>query len=316
MKLVRNVVVTAVVATCLWHVPANAVWVWTPETGRWINPARQPRATPEEQLNYARQLTRNGDYDEALEQFERFFEFYGDTDIADRAQFEKAQCLESAGEHLEASREYQKVIANWPDTKLFSEVIAKEYEIGDRFYELAREDKDKFFLFRNRNLKRAVEVYNQVIENQRYTEEAAEARYKIGLCYFSRGRYDDARFEYDDLLEQYPASKWTPLALYGLAMCRYHGVMPAVYDQERTEEALTAFQRFVDEYSDNPRVPDAKVKILELQEIVAEKKFRIAEHYLNRGRENSAKMYFLAVLEDYPETSWAERARPFLEESE
>jgi len=292
---------------------ANAVWVWTPETGRWVNPKSQPKETPEAQLEYASQLRLAGDYEEALGEYEKFFKFYPDSDLCPQAQFQIGELYEARGDYERASKEYQKVVSNWRASKLFDKVVEKQYEIADRFYQEEMARKRRFRLFRGRYLRRAIRIYEQVIENAPFGPAAAQAQYRIAECYFASGHYLEATYEYQKVLDEYPSSEWAGQAMYGLAMCYYEQALPAEYDQTIARKSVEQFQLFAGLYPDDPKTEEAAHRIADLREEMARQQLVVAAYYEKIQRPDSARVYYRTVVAKYPGTQAADEAKEKLE---
>ena len=288
---------------------AHAVWVWSPETGRWINPKDQPRETPEAQLEYASQLRLAGDYEEARTEYEKLFRFYPDSDLCPEAQFQVGQLYEAMGDYERASKEYQKVIANWRASNLFDKVIAKQYEIADRFYQQELARLGRFRLLRGRYLRKAIHIYEQVIEDAPFGPAAAQAQYRIAECYFALGQYLEATYEYQKVLDEYPSSEWAGQAMYGLGMCYCKQALPAEYDQTLAHKAIEQFELFGEMYPDDPKTDEAGARIAELREEIARQQLVIARFYEKVEKPDSAQIYYRIVVAKYPNTDAAAEAR-------
>lgn len=292
---------------------AWAAWTWTPETGRWVNVKRLPKETPELQVEYARSLFLEGKYKQALEETEKFGKFYPSSDAADDNQFLRGEIRMKQGSYKAAAKEFQQVLVNYPDTDLYQQAIANQYTIGDKFYEDGQAKMNKkWALMKKRPLKRALEVYGMVIENQPFTPEAAQAQYKIGLCHYARKEYTEAAFEYRRVMEDYAASDWVDEAGFGLAMCYYDGSRPAVYDQTNTVLAVRAIDDFKGQFPGDARGTELDGKRAEMREKLAESQLRQADFYVKRREFMAARIYYELVAKDYADTSAAAKAGEWL----
>ncbi len=294
---------------------AQAQWRWTPQTGRWVNIKNLPKETPELQVEYARSLFMKERYKEAYRETEKFEEFYGDTEYADDNQFLRGEIRLAQGKHLAAAREFQQVVANYPDTDLFDAVISKQYEIGDDLYQQGTARANRWWpLFRERPLKRAAEVYGMVIRNQPFTPEAAEAQYKVGLCHYAREGYVEAAYEYRRVVEDYSGSEWVDEASEGLAMCYYGMSLPAAYDQGPSELAINAIDDFKVRFPGDARVADLDAKRVEMREGIASQRLQSAQFYERRREFASARLYYEIVVAEYGETEAGKTAQTWLDE--
>ncbi|GMU92554.1 MAG: hypothetical protein AMXMBFR4_16120 [Candidatus Hydrogenedentota bacterium] len=316
MRSIWGWIGVAVAATLVWQQGAEAQWTWSPQTGRWINIKRLPKETPELQVEFARSLMVQGDYKKALRETDKFQNYYSDTDWADDNQYLRGEIKMAQGEYMAAAKEFQQVVAAYPGSDLFDNVIAKQYEIGDYFYErgTANLDKSWWHLFRKRPFRRAITVYAMVIDNQPFTDAAAEAQYKIGLCHYTLEEYTEAAFEYQRVIEDYAASQWVDEASFGLAMCHYNASLPPAYDQSPSLLAIEAIDRFKSKYPGDSRAAELDPKRAEMVNRVAEQRLRTAKFYEKRRKFDSAAICYEVVVEQFPGTQSAAEAEAWLKQ--
>ncbi|NIA14673.1 MAG: outer membrane protein assembly factor BamD [Nitrospiraceae bacterium] len=298
---------------CVLSFSAVAQWTWTPQTGRWINLKNLPKETPELQVEYARSLLLEGDLKKAIRETNKFDSFYGDTDMADRNQFVRGEIRMAQDKPLAASQEFQLVVSSYPDTSLYGDVIAKQYEIGDSLYEKGQAKLDKRWrMFRKRPFKQAIQVYSLVIDSQPFTDEAAEAQYKVGLCHHTREEYVEAAYEYRRVIEDYTGSDWVDDASYGLATCYSDASLPPAYDQEPSRLAIDAIDEFTARYEGDDRVAELKEKRVVMRENIAQQRLQTAQFYEKRRNFKAARIYYKVVAENFEDTATAQTALQWL----
>lgn len=304
--------VAGVLLLVLFCAGADAALIWTPQTGRWIDPRRQPKETPALQFQYAEELLANGDTEKAINEYNKVLRYFPDSNYCDLAQYSIGRALEAQGSYEEAVEEYQKVIDDYPNTQLFGHVLDKQRSIADHFFDLGVQREERFTLFRGSNFDKAIETYRKVIDNQPFTELSAEAQYRIGLCYTKLELYDEASVEYQKVIDFYPASKWTMEAAYGCAECKFFQSLPCEYDKTAAEEAIEKFSYFLRAYPESSRAEEARAKLEQLQETAAEHEYQIGLFYHHNMKYDSARLYFDSIVREYPETQCASKARETL----
>ena len=52
-----------------------AYWVWTPKTGKWINPKYAVKDTPKQQMEWAMGFYEAGEYKRAISEFQKLILF-------------------------------------------------------------------------------------------------------------------------------------------------------------------------------------------------------------------------------------------------
>lgn len=304
---------------------AMAQWTWTPETGRFVNLKSMPKETPELQVNHARSLMLEGRYRDALRQTEKFEKFYGSGEKADENQFLRGEIEFRDESYVDAAEEFQKVVTSYPDSPLYDDVIGMQYEIGDAMFDLGRETEAKrentsalkFGFFRHRfgkrHYKRAIDVYAMVIDNQPFTDEAAQAQYKVGRCHFAREEYVESAFEYRRVLEDYAGSEWVADAGYGLARSYEEMSLEPSHDQAPSYLAIEAVEDFTVRYPADARVGPLNAMSDAMLEKIAEQRYRTAKFYERRQKIDSARVYYEITAGRFSGTRAAGKAQDWLE---
>ena len=314
MPMHTRIALLLALVTSLGGLNAQAQWTWTPQTGRWVNVKQLPKETPQLQLEYARGFLLEGDYSKAWRETNKFIKFYDDSEYLDDNQFLRGEIRIAQGKWLSGAKEFQTLLSAYPDTNHYDDAIAKQYEIGDMFFDRGQlRMKKRWTVWKKRPLRRAVEVYSMVIENQPFTANAAKAQYQVGLCRYTTENYLEAAFDYRRVIEDYPGSDWVDEASYGLAMCYYDMSLPADYDQTPSQLTIDAIDSFANRYPSDERVAGLLTKQDEMQERIAQQQLLNAKFYEKRRLFGSAKIYYELVVEKYPESNAANDARSWLE---
>jgi TolA-binding protein len=79
-----------------------AYWIWTPKTGKWINPKYSVKPTPQEQLAFAKIAYDTKDYKTAMAEFKKLIRYYPKSLEASEAQFYIGSCYENMNQPYEA----------------------------------------------------------------------------------------------------------------------------------------------------------------------------------------------------------------------
>lgn len=289
----------------------EAFWVWTPKSQKLVNPKYAVKDSPKQQFDWAISFYDEGDYARAAEEFLRLVSYYKNSELAPEAQYYAASSYKSAGKHYLAFQNYQKVIDNYPFTKRIDEIIKAQYEIGEIFFNKYSATLMGVELMTD--IEKAIEIFNQVIDNMPYSDLADNAQFMIGSCYKRLQQYNEAVEAFQKLIHEYPTSDLIEEARYEVAQCTYLSSLKADYDQEPTDEAIEEFKRYSMKSMDKELREEADQTIALLKEKKAESLFKSAEFYERQKRYRSAALYYRQILTDYPETSYAVLAKIRLE---
>jgi outer membrane assembly lipoprotein YfiO len=287
---------------------AQAFWIWTPETGKWINPKYDVKPSPEDQLAYAHSFYGAGKYGEAKREYQKLLKVYPKAREAAEAQFYIGRVWEELKKYFEAVEAYQKVIDRYPFSDLGPKVVERQYFIANLLLEGKGKDSHyaSSLLGTDYNV---VEIFRKVIKNDPYGSYAPASQYKIGLFLLQKMEYQAARDEFEKTMNDYPDSKWAESARYQIAVADAKRSVKPQYDQNVTNIAVEGFKDFVKTNPESELSKEAKAEIDRLRVKEAENAFVVAKYYEKNKQVKAAKIYYQGVMDKYSDTNWAEKAR-------
>jgi len=97
-------------------------------------------------------------------------------------------------------------------------------------------------IFRDVNYPRAIELFQEVIDNYPYSEFATLAELKIADVYFEQERFEEAGSYYQDFVELHPTHERVDYALYRQGLSAHERVKSADRDQTATKDAIEQFK--------------------------------------------------------------------------
>ena len=311
----RKILIFLMIASiCIMAKTCFSYWVWTPESGKWENPKYAAKDTPEEQLVYAKGFYEKSNFKASLREFKKLVKYYPLSKEAPTAQYYIGRIMEDLDRHYEAFKTYQKVIDLYPYTELVDEVIEREFKIGELFFlgkkinvlgPLKVPAKDK-----------AIEIFKVVADNAPYGKYAEMSIFNAGLAYKDISDYDNAIMMFKDIIDKYPNSELIDKARYQLAKCSKEVSLKADYDQTPTVIAREEFEDFIKKHPESDLSDEAKGIIDKLKHKEAQNAYNIAEFYENRRVLESAVIYYRDIVQNYPDTEWAQKAMERLSEIE
>lgn len=154
----------------------------------------------------------------------------------------------------------------------------------------------------------AADAFETVVSIGRGTDIGQEAQFLLAESYYNNRRYLIAASEYDRYASFYPRSERRELVDFKAAVCYYNLSPRYKLDQTYTRQAVERFRLFNSRYPNSERVAEASDYIIELRNKLARKQYEAAEFYKRTNRFNAAIVYHDLVIDNYPESVWAERA--------
>jgi len=309
----RRIILIIFLLIALGVSPAYSYWLWTPKTGKFVNPKDLPKPTPKEQFEYAKSFYDIKRYDDAIREFKKLLKAYPKSFEASESQYYLGSIEQARGNLYEAYQAYQKVIDKYPFSERIQEINGLEYKIADAFMNGAKRKALGITLPVDNP---AIEIFTKIIENSTYGPLAASAQYKLGLVLKAQLSYYEAEEAFGKVVSNYPASEWAPAAKFQIATCRAAESQGPEYDQGAMQEAKQKFEEFVLEHPDAVLSKEAEKNILNLKDKEAASEYNIACFYEKQKALEAAKIYYTDVINTYPDTQWAIKAAEKLKDLE
>jgi len=287
----------------------HGAWIWTPESGQWINPKHAVKDSAEEQFKWAMDFYNAKDYKRAITEFGKLVRFYPNSLHAPQAQYYVGRAYDDTEEYYHAYLAYQKVIEAYPYAKNREEIIKRQYDIGVLFYEGQKAKILGVALLPATD--KSIEIFEQVIRSSPYGEYADKAQFKIGEAYKKSGRFAEATIAFQKLVNEYPRSNLLKETNYQIANCAYMASLDASYDQETTNKAIEKFEDFVmaSGSKDNDNLfKEADEALKKLKEKKAQSLYETARFYEKTGHRQSAAIYYKDLVNNYPDSSLAKES--------
>lgn len=305
----RNIVLSALFLAFFPSV-SPADWIWTPETGKFINPKWAVKPTPQDQLEYAQSFRDQGNCKKAMAEFKKLIRAYPRAKEAPEAEYFIGQCLEDTDKPYEAYKAYQIIIDKYPFSERAAQIVALEYNIANHLLE--NKGRSKWAEVVVGSDDRVIEILRTVIKDAPYGQYAAIAQYKIGLYLKEKGMYQEARDEFEKTMNDYPNSEWAQASKFQMAMADTARASDAQHEQKVASVAMDEFNEFVKTHPDSQLTPQAKDQMFRLKTKEAENNFVIAKFYQKQKNLKAARIYYKEVVDNYADTSWGPKAQAIL----
>jgi len=144
---------------------------------------------------------------------------------------------------------------------------------------------------------------------------APEARMLLGDAHMEKREYATAAVHFQRLINDYPLHPRVLEARFRTCDAYYLLSPRPPLDQEYTVSALAHCESLAAYYPGTEEANSANVRVAELREKLAAKSFNTAMHYFRRRAYDAAVVYFLQVVDQYPNSSVAPTALEQLAET-
>ena len=150
------------------------------------------------------------------------------------------------------------------------------------------------------------------------TENSAEKNYdakvilKRAEAYYEKDEFIEAAGEYQHFIELHPLHEWAEYAQFKLGMSYFHQIRTIDRDPEPTQNALSAFQKFLSVYPNSQYAGEAEKRARLCETDLAEHQFYVGRFYYKKGDYPAAIARFNSLLGAYPDLPPAEKALYYL----
>ncbi|MCP4365087.1 MAG: outer membrane protein assembly factor BamD [Planctomycetes bacterium] len=295
MKLCRLVLPFLFAAVSLLSAPGvHAEWVWNKGTG-WIDPLGLNPKVPDQRYKLAISMMLSGDYESSVKVFESILKEHPDSDLAEPCHYNIGQAYYLAGKYKKAFKAYERLLEKFPGIRITGLIHQKEFEAGTALMQ--------------EKPKASVVIFETIIEHNPQGPLAADSQVKIADAFFLAEDFVSAEAAYRAVLENYPRSEWAPYSLYRIPLSKLSLEARRDRDMENLWKARDGFEEYIGSYPNGTLVEEAKAKIHEVEGLIAQKNYAIAEFYLRKKKPAAAMIYLSRITKRFPNTRWAEKSQ-------
>ena len=182
----------------------------------------------------------------------------------------------------------------------FTKVLNKgttveQYELATKLYEDGKYGK-------------ALQLFEKIVPAYQGKPQMERIQYMMAHSKFETKLYLESEYYYKRFAKTYPKSSKREEALYMAALSLYKSTPRSSLDQSYSQNAIDAFQKYIDSYPDSDRVQEANTYINELQYRLEKKEYDIAYQYYHTSNYKAAIVAFDNFLSDNLGTSFKEDA--------
>jgi outer membrane protein assembly factor BamD len=150
------------------------------------------------------------------------------------------------------------------------------------------------------------------------SEFVARAKLAVGDSWYAEGgtaALAQAEQEYDDFITFFPNMPEAAEAQLKIGNIHYQQMEKADRDYTHAKRAEDEYRKMIMQFPDSKLVPEAKQRLLEVQEVLAEREFEIGRFYYLRDSYPASIARLQSLIEKYPLYSKADEALYLLGEN-
>lgn len=235
--------------------------------------------------------------------------------------FIEAELLRCKGRFARAARIYKRLLDECPDSDFYEAALDRQFRIATAF--LAGEKKNVLGIFKIKGFSEGVRMMERITERARDAAIAKEAAVAVAESYQKRKKFEDAFYKWAEVQERWQTEPIGKDALLAKARCKhamYEGpefngsvLIGRPFNPESYyNSAKGCYEQFKSRYPEDAEKYEIDEKLVLIKEQSALKQFKIAQYYQKTGSEMSANLYYRMVVNDWPQTNAAKRAKEML----
>lgn len=158
----------------------------------------------------------------------------------------------------------------------------------------------------------ALPLFKKIKEQFPYSAHSLLAELKAADSNFYMENYIEAQTLYEEFENRHPTNEAIPYVLFQIGMCHYKQISTTDRDPTAARNTVQAFLRLIRNTPDSSYSTEARAKIQEATDFLANHEYKIADFYVRTNALAQAKSRLQYLLSNYPDTPTAQKARELL----
>jgi outer membrane protein assembly factor BamD len=166
------------------------------------------------------------------------------------------------------------------------------------------------------NYRIAIENFQKLKDWYPFSKYANLAELKIADSHYHLKEYDEAIFAYEEFEKLHPRNEAIPYVIYQIALCYYDQIDTIDRDQTPARKALETFQRLHKQFPDDQYARSGNEHIPKCLKSLAGNEYYIGVFYYKSKHYSAALQRFMAVLANYPDVGYHQKALQYIAKCE
>jgi outer membrane protein assembly factor BamD len=245
----------------------------------------------------------------AIKLYTNAYKKYPNSVFAPEALFRVASIRQKRQEYYTAFEIYQVLLARYPNSEKFSQVIGEQYRIASALF-AGKRSRIWGIIPGFRNREKALEYYQMIVQSAPYSDYAPLSLMNAARGYKQIHESEAAIDTLDRMINTYPRNVLTPDAYLKIAQTYASLVDGPAYDQASTKQAITYYEDYMILFPGDAGMASAEKGLDQMKKTLARSKLTLADYYY-RYRQNykGAKVFYNEAITVYPDSDVAAEAR-------
>jgi len=312
----RRTISTLVVLSAALSIAWSGTWRLE-EGGDWKKVSPEGRDKFLMAVAEGKKLVNTGQTKAAREAFEKLKEDFPEIAGPDLDKYIKAELLLSRRRLTKAAKTYDKLLTDFPQTKLRQAALERQFAIGTAY--LGDQKKTVLGFFKISGNAEGIRIMEKVTDRAGIDSTmGVEAAIAVARNYEKREKLQEAYLKWWEISLEWQTGIIGRDAVLGMAQAKHalYNRNPEnkrpFYDASCLRSAKSYYERFKMLYPEDAETLGIDKILNEIYEQQAYKEYATGQYYQRTGNIQSANLYYNMVVNNWPESSAAEGAKNML----
>ncbi len=162
----------------------------------------------------------------------------------------------------------------------------------------------------------AIKSFKAILDEHPFSAQAMLAELKTADAHYYNKQYPEAKIQYKAFEERHPTNEAMPYVLFQIGMCDFMRSDRIDRDSSGVQDAIKSFNRLIQAYPQSPYSKEARVRLQEAKEFIANHEYFVADFYVRMEKYAEAQHRLKYILAMHPESSVAPQAKALLDKLE
>ena len=186
----------------------------------------------------------------------------------------------------------------------FSQIVGREYQIGDLFFAGHRDLVVSWIPF-IKEKDRTMEIYEAALKNAPCHEHAGEVRLRLARLYIDDQKPDDAVRHLREIPKLHPGTPSAKYAMLELCSLLYQMAERGDGDNSYSRRTIEACDDYLKAFPDTPEIPWVQKTRQKALNSIAARIHAVGNYYYRAGKPELAEKYLADVVKNYSNTESA-----------
>ena len=308
-KGLRQLIIVGVLSTVICSTITADIW-HLKDGQDWEKLAEGPRAKYLLAVAQIKQLINQGEVKAALEQLEQLKADFPDIAGADLDMFIEAEELYARAKWDKAGKKYIEFLDNYPESDLYYSALERMYSIAVGY--LGGQKRTVLKVLRIPAYDNAARIMNDIADRTGDAPIAKRALLTLAKSQEERGKHREAYETWVDISSRWPTGKLRQEAMMAMARNLYLAYGGHEYDDSVIKSAKSYYNNYKLRYSDAAEEQNVEETVANIDEKAAMKQYETGAYYERTGSELAANLYYQMVIDKWPGSEAAEKAKEAL----